>query len=476
MRSPLAWLLVVLVLGGTLATRCEAQQTPPITPAPVTPTPPAPAAPSPPSPPLPPLPEPPPDLSAPLPSSPGALTLQDTITQALENQPEVLARLKDYDAARFRVDEAMSVLLPQLTAVSSATKSQSVIVQTTPSTGVTSVFTSNREFQQTFNAQLQFSQVLFDFGQNGAAVQAARKTADASLSDYANQRLQLSDTVKEAYTNINLARHLIAVAQQSLDRARLNLESARGLADVGAQPYFVVTRAEVDVANAEVALIQARNAEEVARVALNTAMGIAVDTPTEVQDNLIYEPVNLDSALLHETALAQRPEYRQAKLRADAFRAVVRQWERSFLPTISGNSFFGGSTTSLNQAWAATLSMTWRLFDGGNIIASLREAKANLAAAELRIKATALTVAQQVEQARVNVREAAQRIEAAKAAVASARETYRLALGRFEVRVGTILELTDAQLALTQAQQTQAQALADYRIGLARLDLAVGRE
>jgi outer membrane protein TolC len=41
--------------------------------------------------------------------------------------------------------------------------------------------------------------------------------------------------------------------------------------------------------------------------------------------------------------------------------------------------------------------------------------------------------------------------------------------------VGTILELTDAQLALTQAQNTEAQALADYRIFLARLERAVGR-
>jgi outer membrane protein len=466
MTSPIQWLVVVLALGGGLADLSHAQQAP----TPTAPSPSAPAAPG-----LPPVPAPPPDLSAPLPSAPGALTLDEAIAKALDAQPEIRARLKDYEAARHRVDEALSPLLPQITAVSTATKSQAVIVQTTPSTGVTSVFTSNREFQQTFNAQLQFSQVLFDFGQNFAAVEAARKTADASLSDYENQRLQISDTVKEAYTNINLARHLIAVAQQSLDRAQLNLHSARGFYETGAQPFSSVTRAEVDVANAQVALIQARNAEEVARVALNSALAVPVDAPTEVQDNLIYEPVSLDPAPLHAAALAQRPEYRQAKLRADASRATVTRMERSFLPTITGNSFFGGSTTSLNQAWAATLAMTWPLFDGGNTIAKLREAKANLGAAELRIKAAALTIAQQVEQARVNVREAAQRIEAAKTAVTSARENYRLAQGRFDVRVGTILELTDAQLALTQAQQTQAQALADYRIGLARLDLAIGR-
>src|SRR5262249_54202070 len=136
----------------------------------------------------------------------------------------------------------------------------------------------------------------------------------------------------------------------------------------------------------------------------------------------------------------------------------------------------GGSTPCLNQAWSATLAMTWPIFDGGNTIAKIREAKANLGAAELRIKKTALTIAQQVEQARVVVREAAQRIDAAKTAVASARENYRLAQGRVDGPVGTTIRLTHPQLPLTAAQQTQAQALADYRIGLARLDLAVGRE
>jgi len=172
MTVRIRWLVIVLVLGAGSADLGHAQQPPPAPAPPARPLP-TPAAP------LPPLPPPPPDLAAPLPSAPGALTLDAAIAQALASQPEIQARLKDYDAARFRVDEALSVLLPQLTGVATATKSQAVIVQTTPSTGVTSVFTSNREFQQTFNAQLQFSQVLFDFGQNGAAVQAARKTADA---------------------------------------------------------------------------------------------------------------------------------------------------------------------------------------------------------------------------------------------------------------------------------------------------------
>ena len=57
----------------------------------------------------------------------------------------------------------------------------------------------------------------------------------------------------------------------------------------------------------------------------------------------------------------------------------------------------------------------------------------------------------------------------------SAQENFRLAQGRFDAGVGTILELTDAQLALTVAQNQETQALVDYRISLYRLDRARGR-
>ena len=92
-----------------------------------------------------------------------------------------------------------------------------------------------------------------------------------------------------------------------------------------------------------------------------------------------------------------------------------------------------------------------------------------------RIRDSELTIWQQVEQAYVSVNEAEERIFAALKAVESAQENFRLFQGRFDAGVGNIIELTDAQLALTQAQSTEAQALADFRIAIARLERAVGR-
>jgi outer membrane protein TolC len=182
----------------------------------------------------------------------------------------------------------------------------------------------------------------------------------------------------------------------------------------------------------------------------------------------------MDRTRLMDEALRRRPESRQARLRAEAADALLRRTQRDFLPDITGAAAYGGTRTQFDEAWSATLSLSWSIFDGGNRIARTREARANLEAAQARVRATELDIQREVEQAQISVTEAEERIQAAQKAVESAQENFRLAQGRFDAGVGTILELTDAQLALTQAQNIEAQALADYRIALSNLDRAVG--
>ena len=402
------------------------------------------------------------------------ISVDEAVAIALEYQPNIRARLAEYAAAKYRVDQAFAPLLPQLAAGVSTSKSHSTTVTTSSTTGLTSTTITNRDFGDTLTAQMTISQLLFDFGKNAASVDAQRKLSEVAMENVELQRQIITQSVKQAYTNINFAQRLIRVNEQALQRAELNLRSARGFFDVGTRPKSDVTRAEVDVANARVDVIRARNAERSARVALNTAMGLAADTPTQVLDNLVYQPSTMDRVRLMEEALRRRPEVRQARLRTESADSLLRRTQRDFLPDITGAAAYGGTRTQFDEAWSATLSLSWSIYDGGNRIARTREARASLEAAQATVRATELDIQRDVEQAQISVNEAEERIQAAQKAVESAQENFRLAQGRFDAGVGTILELTDAQLALTQAQNTEAQALADYRIALSNLDRAVG--
>jgi outer membrane protein TolC len=406
------------------------------------------------------------------------LSLEDAIGIALETQPAIQARLSDYLAAAHRVDQALSPLLPQLTGSWTVAREQRVTSsfgQTTGITGRNVTRTTIFPVNENTVASVTLSQLLFDFGKTFATTEAARRLAEVAQEDVELQRQLITLTVKESFININFARRLIRVQEQALERADLNLRSARGFFEVGTRPKSDVARAEVDVANARVDLIRARNAEQLARVALNTAMGIPAETPTEVQDNLVFQAMALDRGQLQAQALSQRPEYKQATLRVNEADARMRAAFRDFFPEVSAFGTYGGQRADLNEIWEVGLALSWSIFDGGNRIARFRETKATVDAAQARVKATELDIARDVEQAQLNVSEAQERIGAAQTAVASAQENFRLAQGRFDAGVGTILELTDAQLFLTQAQNTEAQALADYRIAVARLERAIGR-
>src|SRR6266852_5238813 len=303
------------------------------------------------------------------------LTLDACIAIALEAQPLIQATLYDYAAARARVREAFAPLLPQLAGAATATRSSSTVLSTSATTSRAVTVPINRQLSDTFLAQVQLSQLLFDFGKTLAATQVARKLAEVSAEGVELQRQLITLTVKEAYTNILLAQRLIRVQEQALERAELNLTSAKGFLDVGTQPLSTVVRAEVDVANAKVDLINARNALRTARVALNTAMAVEASTATEIRDNLEYEPVTLDRAALRTEALRQSPEYRQAKLQSSAAEASFRAASRNFLPDISGTGSYGGTQPQLNPTWTVGLAFSWTLFDGGNRVAAYDEAK-----------------------------------------------------------------------------------------------------
>jgi len=407
--------------------------------------------------------------------SPGKeLTLEEAIAIALQRQPQILAKFGAVIAAQARVEQALAPLLPSSSISWTATRSESL----SSTTRLPSLSTSG-------TLQISLSQKLFDFGKNFAIIDSKKADTEASKADLELTKDTIILSVKTFYFNLLYAKRQVIVFQEALDRAELNLRSAKGFFEVGTRPKSDVTRAEVDVANARVALIQARNAVRTARVALNILLVLEVDAPTEVKDILTYEPFPVDPKQLAQEALKNRPEYTKVKAQEASAEATVREKFRQFFPDLDASGSYGGTGTEsgtasssvfpLGETWSLGLTFSWKWFDGLNNVAKYREAKANLESAQATTKSQELQIRQDVEQAYIGLVEAEERIGAAQKGVESAQENFRLAQGRFDAGVGTIIELTDAQFALTQAQSTEALALHDFRNNIATLERALGR-
>jgi len=408
------------------------------------------------------------------------LSMEDAVRIALDNQPLIMARVADYQAQLQNIAIALSPQLPQISGQWNGFWNQvPTSVQSPPGqTGVPLSSIRNVTVQQRFlttTATVTAQQLLWDFGKTLAATDAARAGAKSSAENVEIQKQDSVRLVKEAYYSLALSNRLVVVSQQALDRALVNLRSAKGFFDVGTQPKSAVTRAEVDVATGQLNLITAVNNVNIFRLTLNQLMGIPVSTPTEITDNLEYKHVDFDQKNLLNEAFARRPEYKQIKALYEQADYTVKQQFRNFFPNVVAQGTYGAARSDMNETYSYGLQLNWSIFDGGNKIAVYKQAQAQRDAALARVRDTELTIWQQVERAFVTVQQAEEAIGAAQKGVESADENFRLSQGRFDAGVANIIELTDAQLALTTAQSQVAQALAAYWIAIAQLDRFLGR-
>ncbi len=196
-------------------------------------------------------------------------------------------------------------------------------------------------------------------------------------------------------------------------------------------------------------------------------------------------PLSQQVAPLLKEAENMRPEMQAAEAQLAAARRGIQLARASMLPSISLQLSYqltpnAAGFTRYNQA-LASINFEIPLLDGGLENARLKQARGDVAQAEIARRETRDQIDAQVEQAYIALLQARDRVAVANVALTQARESYRLAQVRYNAGVvqqsgvSPILELSSSQASLTQAESSQVTALYDYNTARAALDEALGR-
>jgi outer membrane protein len=412
------------------------------------------------------------------------LTLEQALATARERQPQVAAAAAATRAALARVDEAYAPLLPQISGVGSYQRATANFVSrpgSLPSQLGTSGGSESVESFGYFNAGINANYLLFDFGQTRSRWRAAAASADSQRD---SQRTTVSTVlfdVRTAFLQARANRELVAVAQDTLANQRKHLEQTQGFVEVGTQAPIALAQAKTGVSNAQVQLINAENGYETSKAQLNQAMGVETPSDYDVADQVI-PPVPLEdgtAVALFAEALKARPEIAALADQVRAQELTVQALRGGYLPSLglnSGATDAGANTSGLTWNLSAALQVTVPIFTGGLTKAQVAEGEANLSGARSQVAIERLQVQVDVEQARLAVRAAKSALAASADALENAQDQLHLAEGRYETGVGSIIELGDAQVALTSAAQQKVQA--EYGLYQARAQLikALGRD
>ena len=319
---------------------------------------------------------------------------------------------------------------------------------------------------------------VFDANRTKYAVEAQRGTLAATEAEGRKTRLQVRYGVKKAYMDLLLAGEVRGQRKESVDSFRLHLERAKGYYETGLKPKSDVTKAEVDLGNAQLALVEAESNVRVAQAALLNAMGVDLAGPFEVraEDRALPESAEGGAEAL---ALEHRQDYEAANRRTLAGKAEVRSAARASSPSLSlrgGYSAGGEEISSLSSEWNVGLSLNVPVVDGGAASARTDIARAQVRSLEAAREALRQNILLEVRKAVLNIRNARERIRIAGLTVAQAEENYSLAEGRYRTGVGDSLALSDALLALTDARLSVYRARYDLQVAQFALESATGVE
>jgi outer membrane protein len=404
----------------------------------------------------------------------GVLHLDEAVRIGLERQPNVLSAKAQTEAATGRIEQARSGYLPQVTGTAIAQRVHgSASVRTTQNALPTTVGSSGQTYN-VFSFGVSASQLIWDFGQTIDRTRAASAQRDAQESNERTTRFEAALQIRQAFFQAHAQRALVRVGQESVQNMERHLEQIKGFVQQGIRPEIDLLQAKTDLANARVTLINAQNGYETGKAQLNQVMGIARGTDYDVADEGIAPIPGEDGPVdaLVKQALASRPELVSLQKQTKAAELTVSSIQGAYGPTLSGIggvSEAGQSLDRLGLNWNIGLNLTWPIFQGGLTRGEVREARANVNVAQAQLTQAELGVRFQVEQARLSLRSAKATIEAARDARENARERLRLAEGRYESGVGSIIELDDAAVAALAAGAQLVQA--EYNLASARAAL-----
>ncbi|MBN1222044.1 MAG: TolC family protein [Candidatus Aminicenantes bacterium] len=410
------------------------------------------------------------------------LTLEKSIEMALSQNPYHLAAAERVDGAQSMVREAVSGFLPKLNSRGTITLDEKLFqlefpsfVPGEPPTRVEVDFTRDYQFA------LDLTVPLFTGGRLKSGLKQANYNLK-STEEYVRQSENVTVfNTKRAFYGCLLAKEFVRVAELALKDAEDLHKNIKSQYEVGIASQFDLLRSEVRVVNLKPQLIQAKNSFETAKLNLKTLLGMDISVPIEVKGNLVYKPISPELEESVIMALQNRPEINQLMYQRKITEEMKKIARAEKLPTLalSGTfNYWGDQFSFKRENWqdyySINLVLSWSLFNGFGPSARMAQAESSLREIDLTMKGLRDSVEFDVNQSVLKIEETKETLLSQEKNVEQAEEALRIANLNFAEGMITVLDVSSAQTALTQARVNYSLALHDYFIALADYERALG--
>ena len=316
---------------------------------------------------------------------------------------------------------------------------------------------------------------------SGQDVELAIEQARASKIDLTNQ-------VKIAYYSVLLATDSYRVFKESYDNAMDNYRDIEQKFNQGLVAEYDLIRADVAVKNIEPSMLQAENSVKLVQWQLKALMGLDLDMPIECEGQLVNYKDELFGDYLtttSDTSLVDNTTLRQLDIQHGQLANVLKLQKFDFLPTLSLTGLY--NWTSMNNDFKfgeykwnpysmVGISLSIPIFSGGSKTQKINQTRVSMHQLSLQRDNLERNLQLAVRQSLNSMNTCVKRFDAAQKGVEQAQRGYLIAQKRYDTGAGTLLEMNDAELAMTQAKLNFNQAIYDYMVAKSDMEKTLGKQ
>lgn len=399
------------------------------------------------------------------------LSLHEAEQIAIQNHPQIQAAVNVASAAKAQVTEQRSAYYPtaygSLTAVDAENNSR-----------IAAGALNNPIIYERYANGLTVNQLVTDFGRTQQLVKSSNLHAQAAQENVVNTRADVLLNVDRAYFGVLKAQAILTVAQETVKDRQLVSDQVTELEKNKIKSGLDVSFANVDLAQARLLLIQAQNDLDTSYAQLAAALGYGDQRTFQLTEEPMPASPPADFSDLLRQALQNRPDLISLRLDTASAHSYATAERDLWFPTIAAAGSTGLTPVGANQLApryaAAGVNVNIPIFNGHLFGALRSEANSRARADDQYVRDLQNRVVRDVRTAWLNANSAYQRLAVAEQLLKSATDALDLAQARYRLGLSSIIEFSQAQLNLTQAQLESASAKYDYQAQLSVLSYQIG--
>lgn len=407
------------------------------------------------------------------------LTLDDALKIAMSENPTVKIAEKNIEKQQYVKDEAWGNLMPTIDAV--GTYERSIKKMKMSFEGQTVTIGTDNSYNGGISAAMPLINMTLI-----KSIQLSEINIRLALEASRESKINLKNEVEKAFYQVLLTKDVHNVLQKSMDNAEENYTDVKNKYDQGLVAEYDLIRAEVQVSNLKPNLIEAKNNVRLSEFQLKLLMGLSVEEKIETVGSLVdYESEYELYAQLLDYNLNENSSIKQLDIQDQLLNKQLEMQKTAYLPTLSLSFTYGYMTMSndfrfnhYNWYPTSTMGLTLRIpiFSGFTRKHKVSQLKTDIEALRYQRQYAEDGLKIQAKNTLINMQQAIEQLESNKTGIRSAEKAYSISQARYKSGMGTLLELNDSEVALTQARLNYNQSIYNYMVAKSNYDLLIGKE